>query len=92
MSDIQRNNTYCIASHKKVVCLSIVEHEGEDAVQLVKEVNPILLIECQDYFAIRPRLVLILNVGLHPQQLVIVDLAIHCQNFLPVGRIERLTA
>ena len=81
-----------VAGDEEGVTLLVVEHEGEDAAQVLEKVDAFLTVERQNDFAIATRLECILSGHTSANFLMVVNLAIHRQDLLAVGCIKRLPA
>ena len=81
-----------VTGDEEGVTLLVVEHEGEDAAQVFQKVDAFFSVECQYDFAITARLERILADHATANFLMVVNLAIHRQDLLAVGRIKRLPA
>ena len=81
-----------VTGDEEGVTLLVVEHEGENAAQVLEKVDAFLTVERQYDFAIAARLKRIFSGHATANLLMVVNLAIHCQDLLAVGRIKRLPA
>ena len=89
---VEGYDAHVVARYEPRVFFSVIEHEGEDAVELVDEVGAIELVEGEDDFAVAASLKIVHASQFASQVLMVVYLAIHRQHFLAVGREERLLA
>ena len=90
VANVERYDADGVAGDEEGVTLLVVEHEGEDAAQVLEKVDAFLTVERQNDFAIAARLERILPGHTTANVLMVVNLAIHRQNLLAVGRIKWL--
>ena len=92
VADIEGNDTDGVTGDEEGVALLVVEDEGEDAVEVLQEVDALLAIERQDDLAIAARAELIVVGQTAADVLMVVDLAVDGQHLTAVGREEGLAA
>ncbi len=89
---VQRHDPHRVAGDQVAAALLVVEHEGENAVEVVQEIGAALLVEGEDHFAVRAGGELVGRGEATLELLVVVDLAVDRQHLLAVAAVERLGA
>ena len=92
VANIERYDADGVAGNQELVLLLVVEHEGEDATQVLEEVDALFAIEGKDDLTVAARLELILSGITAANLLMVIYLAVDSQHLLPVGREQRLSA
>ncbi len=81
-----------VAGNEKFIILLVVEHEGEYAAEVFKEVDAFLFVEGENHFAVAACLKFIFPCVLTTNVLMVVYLAVDCKYLFFVGGEERLSA
>ena len=79
-----------VAGNEVLVLLCVIKDEGEDAVQLVEEVDSLLLVLRKDNLAVRAGLEGEVAGQRLLEILMVVNLAVHCKDIGMLGVVERL--
>ncbi len=92
VAHVERADADRIAGDQVALRILVPEREGEDAVELVEEVDAVFAIQGVDHLAVRVGLELVGLAQALLQLAMVVDLAVHRQRQAAVGRSQRLRA
>ncbi len=92
VAPVQRHHTDRVARHQHASTVTVPQREGEDAVELFQPLRrrAALAVERVDHLAVRAGLEVVGGGQRCLQRLVVVDLAVHRQRQLAIGRQQRL--
>ena len=92
ITNVKRYNADGVSGNEEFVLLLVIKHKGENAVDVLEEIDAFLLVEGKDNFAVALCLEIVLASIQASYLLMVVYLTIDSQYLLFVRRKKRLTA
>lgn len=81
-----------VAGDEESVLLLVIKSKCENAVKVFQKVNALVAVKRQNNLAVAARLKIITSLISFPYFLMIINLAVHSQHLLAIGREQRLTS